>query len=85
MKRGMKSIKPMRSTIITTRHFSSRIESKNLSKEFWLPFTNNRAFPESPKIIERAEGMYYYTHDKKKILDGTSGLWLVYNYYYINK
>lgn len=71
MKQGI--TKAMRPKMLSTmRTFST---NSSLSKEFWLPFTNNRAFTEAPKLIERAEGMYYYTHDKKKILDGTSGLW----------
>lgn len=45
-----------------------------LNNDFWLPFTNNRAFKAAPKIIDRADGVYYYSDDKK-ILDAVSGLW----------
>lgn len=43
----------------------------------WLPFTSNKEFKEadSAKIITRAEGMYYYSIDEKKILDAHGGLW----------
>ncbi len=44
---------------------------------FWMPFTANRAFKESPRIIERAEGMWLYNDQGRKILDATAGLWCV--------
>ncbi len=44
---------------------------------FWIPFTANRAFKADPRLLARAEGMYYFTPDGRKILDGTSGLWCV--------
>jgi beta-alanine--pyruvate transaminase len=42
---------------------------------FWMPFTPNRAFKADPRMVVRAEGMFYYTPDGRAILDGTSGLW----------
>jgi beta-alanine--pyruvate transaminase len=44
---------------------------------FFMPFSMNRQFKKSPRLLARAEGMYYYTPDGRKILDGTSGLWCV--------
>jgi beta-alanine--pyruvate transaminase len=44
---------------------------------FWMPFTSNRAFKANPRMVVRAEGMYYYTGDGRAILDATSGLWCV--------
>jgi beta-alanine--pyruvate transaminase len=44
---------------------------------FWMPFTPNKAFKADPRMVSRAEGMYYYTTDGRQILDGTSGLWCV--------
>ena len=44
---------------------------------FWMPFTSNRAFKADPRMVVRAEGMYYYTNDGRAILDATSGLWCV--------
>jgi beta-alanine--pyruvate transaminase len=41
----------------------------------WLPFTANRQFKEKPRLLSRAEGMYYWTPEGRKILDGTAGLW----------
>ncbi|MFL6618931.1 MAG: aspartate aminotransferase family protein [Povalibacter sp.] len=43
----------------------------------WMPFTANRQFKANPRLLERAEGMYYWTHDGRKILDGVAGLWCV--------
>jgi beta-alanine--pyruvate transaminase len=42
---------------------------------FWLPFTPNRAFKASPRLIARAKDMHYYTPDGRAVLDGTAGLW----------
>src|SRR3990172_7629749 len=42
---------------------------------YWLPFTANRAFKRHPRLIDRAEGMHYYTPDGRKLLDAMSGLW----------
>jgi len=43
----------------------------------WLPFTANRQFKANPRLLARARGMYYWTGDGRKILDGTAGLWCV--------
>lgn len=45
--------------------------------EYWMPFTNNRSFKKNPKIISRADGVFYYTDDGKELYDGISGLWCV--------
>jgi beta-alanine--pyruvate transaminase len=42
---------------------------------YWMPFTGNRYFKEHPRMISRAEGMYCYTHDGRKLLDAVAGLW----------
>lgn len=44
---------------------------------YWMPFTGNRAFKKSPRMIDRAEGMYFYTPDGRKVLDAIAGLWCV--------
>lgn len=44
---------------------------------FWMPFTANRQFKSKPRLLARAEGMYYYTHDGRRVVDGTAGLWCV--------
>ena len=42
-----------------------------------MPFTPNREFKASPRIVSSASGVTYQTEDGKTILDGTSGLWCV--------
>ncbi len=44
---------------------------------FWMPFTANRQFKASPRLLAKAEGMYYWTADGRRILDGVAGLWCV--------
>ena len=44
---------------------------------YFMPFSMNRQFKKAPRLLARAEGMYYYTPEGRKILDGTSGLWCV--------
>jgi beta-alanine--pyruvate transaminase len=44
---------------------------------FWMPFTANRQFKANPRLLARAEGMYYWTADGREILDGVAGLWCV--------
>jgi beta-alanine--pyruvate transaminase len=53
----------------------SPIASPNDLEAFWMPFTANRAFKKNPRMIARADGMYYYTPEGKPIMDGTAGLW----------
>ena len=55
---------------------SPAISSHDL-EAFWMPFTANRQFKAHPRLLARAEGMYYWTHDGRKILDGVAGLWCV--------
>lgn len=45
--------------------------------EWWMPFTANRHFKAAPRLLARADGMYYWTPDGRQILDGTAGLWCV--------
>lgn len=51
--------------------------SANSLEEFWMPFTPQRFFKKSPRIVVSADGMYYRDQDGKAILDGTAGLWAV--------
>ena len=43
----------------------------------WMPFTANRQFKSSPRLLAKAKGMYYTSTDGRQILDGTAGLWCV--------
>ncbi len=53
-----------------------RNEPANLDA-YWMPFTPNRRFKADPRMVVRAEGMYYYTADGRAVLDGSAGLWCV--------
>lgn len=54
----------------------SKSNMPNLAN-FWMPFTANRQFKASPRLLASAEGMYYTDIDGNKVLDGTAGLWCV--------
>jgi beta-alanine--pyruvate transaminase len=44
-------------------------------ESFWIPFTPNRAFKASPRLIARAKDMHYFTPEGRAVLDATAGLW----------
>ncbi len=44
---------------------------------FWLPFTPNRHFKSAPRMLVRAEGMYFHDDAGRALLDTCSGLWCV--------
>jgi len=52
----------------------ARLDASELAA-YWLPFTANRAFKRRPRLIDRAEGMHYYTPEGRQLLDAMSGLW----------
>jgi beta-alanine--pyruvate transaminase len=43
----------------------------------WMPFTANRAFKASPRLLSSAKDMHYTSSDGRQVLDGTAGLWCV--------
>jgi beta-alanine--pyruvate transaminase len=51
--------------------------SRDDLEAFWLPFTPNRQFKAKPRLLAKAQGMYYWTPEGRKILDGVAGLWCV--------
>jgi beta-alanine--pyruvate transaminase len=53
------------------------VNDVNSLDQFWMPFTANRQFKAAPRLLARAKGMWYESHDGRKVLDGTSGLWCV--------
>ena len=62
----------------TAPYPAQEIDLANLSlEELWMPFTANRAFKRSPRLLTEAKGMYYTSADGRRILDGTAGLWCV--------
>ncbi len=44
-------------------------------ESFWMPFTANRAFKKSPRMIVRAKDMFYYTADGRAVIDAAAGMW----------
>ncbi len=54
--------------------FSQKDSTMNLNA-YWMPFTANRAFKDSPRLIDSADGFYYTSQDGRQILDTMSGLW----------
>ena len=42
---------------------------------FWMPYTDNKYYKDTPRMLARAVGMHYFTPENKEILDGTAGLW----------
>ena len=44
---------------------------------YWMPFTANRQFKKSPRLLARAEGMHFWTPEGRQVLDGVAGLWCV--------
>ncbi|MEM1399315.1 MAG: aminotransferase class III-fold pyridoxal phosphate-dependent enzyme [Pseudomonadota bacterium] len=49
----------------------------NSLEEYWMPFTSNRHFKASPRMMTGASGMYYTTHQGAQVIDGSSGLFCV--------
>jgi beta-alanine--pyruvate transaminase len=43
----------------------------------WMPFTANRQYKASPRLLVAAKDMHYTSHDGRRILDSTAGLWCV--------
>lgn len=56
---------------------NKRLELGLEASAFWMPYTANRQFKKAPRLLARAEGMYYWTSDGRQVLDGCAGLWCV--------
>ncbi len=46
----------------------------NSLENHWMPFTANREFKADPRLLVKAEGVYYWNHKGGKLIDGSSGL-----------
>jgi beta-alanine--pyruvate transaminase len=44
---------------------------------YWMPFTANRQFKKSPRLLTRADGMFFTDDKGRQVLDGIAGLWCV--------
>ena len=53
--------------------------SADISKldAYWMPFTANRQFKQSPRLLTRADGMFFRDDKGREVLDGIAGLWCV--------
>ncbi|AEY01778.1 beta alanine--pyruvate transaminase [Oceanimonas sp. GK1] len=49
--------------------------NKNPLAAHWMPFTPNKGFKASPRMLTGAEGMHWITDDNRRVLDMTAGLW----------
>jgi len=55
----------------------AEVAAPNDLSALWMPFTNNRAFKQAPKLFAAAKDMHYVTPDGRRVLDATAGLWCV--------
>ncbi len=46
-------------------------------ENYWMPFTANRDFKQSPRLIVKGEGVYLWNHKGDRLIDGSSGLFNV--------
>ena len=46
----------------------------NTLEHHWCPFTANRDFKAHPRLLARAEGVYYWNEQGERLIDGSSGL-----------
>ena len=53
---------------------SEKPQIPNSLNEHWMPFTSNRDFKESPRLIVEAKGVYLKNHQGKTQIDASSGL-----------
>jgi beta-alanine--pyruvate transaminase len=65
----------MRSAKVVTAVLETSSTLPNDMESYWLPFTPNRSFRQRPRLLARADGMYYWDEKGRKVLDGISGLW----------
>ena len=54
---------------------SKSVTRPNNLEAFWMPFTANRQFKQTPRMMVAAKDMHYTTDDGRQVLDGTAGLW----------
>jgi beta-alanine--pyruvate transaminase len=54
---------------------SGTVRVPNDLESFWMPFTANRQFKSRPRLVVAAQGMHYTSHDGRRVIDGTAGMW----------
>jgi beta-alanine--pyruvate transaminase len=66
------------STIRPSAHDARQApETADRLDAYWMPFTANRWFRQTPRLITGARGVHYRTEDGRQLLDAASGLWCV--------
>jgi beta-alanine--pyruvate transaminase len=63
--------------IMTVATSPKALQNARSLESYWMPFTANRQFKASPRLLASAQGMHYATEDGRKVIDGTAGLWCV--------
>lgn len=53
------------------------LETPPALEALWMPFTNNRAFKQAPRMLVSAKGMHYTDAAGHQVLDAVAGLWCV--------
>ncbi len=48
--------------------------ASEILENHWMPFTSNRDFKANPRFVSRGEGVYLFTPEGRRIIDGSSGL-----------
>lgn len=52
-----------------------RVDTRRISlDEYWMPFTPNREFKAEPRMIVRAEGVFFWNDRGERLVDASSGL-----------
>jgi beta-alanine--pyruvate transaminase len=57
--------------------FAPRALTRQELEAHWMPFSANRHFKASPRMLSHAKGVHYWTAEGREILDGVAGLWCV--------
>ncbi|MDE1460643.1 aspartate aminotransferase family protein [Spartinivicinus poritis] len=50
---------------------------ENNLNAYWMGFTANRQFKQSPRMFSKSKGMFYYTPENLEVMDSIAGLWCV--------
>jgi beta-alanine--pyruvate transaminase len=53
----------------------SEVLLRNDLDAYWMPFTANRAFKQSPRLLAYAKNMHYFSPEGRAIIDGSAALW----------
>ncbi|HEX3494083.1 MAG TPA: aminotransferase class III-fold pyridoxal phosphate-dependent enzyme [Methylocella sp.] len=54
---------------------ATEAQLRNDLDAYWMPFTANRAFKQSPRLLAYAKKMHYFSLEGRAIIDSSAGLW----------